>query len=217
MKHQIKLTKSDHTSLNGVAWYVGSTVEIPEGERGTKLYRGGMLHVYEGSTAEGAVVLGLMLDPIHDRIGDGSRAKLVRGEIVARDGQIKAGGHKFEVIQEIEVPKVTTEMRVRFSILCAQAVVRDAYPKWSAWAERWLSRDDRSWRSAAEADRVVMEIAPTAMDPAAWAALAASTAAAAEAASWAAMAITRNASRHDVDLSTLALRAIHEESTCECG
>jgi hypothetical protein len=42
----------------------------------------------------------------------------------------------------------TAEQRVKFAILCAQKVIGDTCPKWSEWAAKWLSGEDRTKKSA---------------------------------------------------------------------
>jgi len=44
------------------------------------------------------------------------------------------------------LPRVTTEQRVKFAILCAKAVYKDE--AFNLWADRWLSGDDRTLQSA---------------------------------------------------------------------
>lgn len=112
----IKLTTKDGYSIHGgVLWEVGKTVEIPECNRSLNLCSAGLLHVYEADS----VHLPLMLNPRHACIGPGIRAFVVSGIIVARDGQLKAGGHRFSVLRELLVPEITTEHRVLFAIMCA--------------------------------------------------------------------------------------------------
>ncbi len=44
------------------------------------------------------------------------------------------------------LPRVTTEQRVKFAILCAKAVYKDE--AFNLWADGWLSGDDRTLESA---------------------------------------------------------------------
>ena len=111
----IKLTDEHGSSREGTLWAIGCTVEIPERDRGLRLCSAGLLHVYEADS----VHLPLMLNPRHAHIKGPVRAFEVSGHIVAREGQLKAGGHCFRVIRELPVPEITTEQRVLFAIMCA--------------------------------------------------------------------------------------------------
>ena len=111
----VKLTTKAGKSKHGnVSWKVGKTVSIPKKQRGMQMCEPGMLHVYEGNVA-----LALMLDPYHANIGAEVRAFQVSGKIVQRDRQMKVAGHSFKVVRELCVPKITTEQRIVFALMCA--------------------------------------------------------------------------------------------------
>lgn len=57
------------------------------------------------------------------------------------------------VVDFLYSPATTDEQRVKFAILCAMEVCDDL--SWRQWAEKWLSGEDRSQRSAAESHRDV--------------------------------------------------------------
>jgi hypothetical protein len=101
-------------------------------------------------------------------------------------------------------------MRVRFAILCAKEVCADL--PWNAWADKWLSGEDRS------------EAAAGAAAEAAWAARAARAARAAEAAAaWAARAAyaaqaaaeAARAAGHGIDIFDIAEKACSGVHTFE--
>ena len=133
------------------------------------------------------------------------------GEIAIRDGQFKCGCKTLTTIGEIPLPKITTEMRVRFAIMCAQEVC--ACRTWNAWADKWLSGEDRSEAADAAAAREA-----DAARAAAWAAWAAEAAAyrsaqaaeaaaqAAAAAAWAAWA-AREVGHDGIDIFDIAEKA----------
>ena len=151
----------------------------------------GWIHAYEHP------LIAVLLNPIH---ADFKNPRLweAEGEVVLRDGQIKCGCKTLTTIREIPLPEITTEMRVRFAILCAKEVC--ACRAWNAWADKWLSGEDRT-RAAAKAARVWGRWAA-----AAWAA----RAAAFEEAEAAARAAAR-AARAGIDIFALAENACCSE------
>lgn len=209
----VKLTTAKAKSTYGdISWITGTTVSIPDDERGIILALPGLLHIYHGDTLTETLVLGLMMDPIHANIGSGVRAFAVAGDLVVSRPDL-AGAHKLEVGDEIEVVVPTQDQRLRFAILCAQIAVGDQYPEWNRWAENWLSGEDRSAEAAWEA-WAARDAWAAAWE--AWEALEAWEAARdawavrdAWAAAWAARAAARAAD--EINLGALALRAIKDE------
>jgi hypothetical protein len=136
------------------------------------LWRPGWIHAYEHP------LVAVLMNPIH---ADFKSPRLweAEGEIAIRDG-LKCGCATLTTVREIPLPAVTTEMRVRFGILCAKEVCTCF--SWNAWADRWLSGEDRSEAATGAA-------AEAAQAASAWAAAAAEAAAGAgKAAAWAAQA-----------------------------
>jgi hypothetical protein len=157
-----KLTDGDGKTRNDTQWGPGvSHSGTGEGE----LCGWGWIHAYEHP------LIAVLMNPIHARVKT-PRLWEAEGEVGLRDGQFKCGCKTLTTVREIPLPAVTTEMRVRFAIMCAQEVC--ACPSWNAWADKWLSGEDRS------------EAAAGAAAEAAWAARAARAARAAEAAAAAA-------------------------------
>jgi hypothetical protein len=162
-----KLTDGDGQTWGGTQWGPGiSHSGTGEGE----LCGPGWIHAYEHP------LIAVLLNPIHANFQN-PRLWEAEGEVGLRDGQIKCGCATLTTIREIPLPEITTEMRVRFAILCAKEVCTCL--SWNAWADKWLSGEDRSWASA---------------DAAAWAARAsAARASAARAAAWASEAASEAA------------------------
>ena len=182
-----KLTDGDGKTRNGTRWGPGVS-HSGTGEGG--LCGPGWIHAYEHP------LIAVLLNPIH------SDFKTIRlweaeGEVGVRDGQLKCGCATLTTIREIPLPEITTEMRVRFAILCAReastADAAEAWKAWNAWADKWLSGEDRSaaaaraaayaawkaaWKAADGAARAAYDAARAAYDAAAWAAEAADAAAA---------------------------------------
>ena len=164
MSNLYKLTDRDGQTWGGTQWGPGvSHSGTGEGE----LCGPGWIHAYEHP------LVAVLMNPIH---ADFKNPRLweAEGEVGLRDGQIKCGCKTLTTIREIPLPSITSEMRVRFAILCAKEVY--ACLSWNAWADKWLSGEDRS------------EAAAWAAAEAAWAAQAAAVWAAVWAAAWAAEA-----------------------------
>ena len=136
-----KLTDGDGKTRNDTQWGPGvSHSSTGEGE----LCGPGWIHAYEHP------LIAVLMNPLH---ADFKNPRLweAEGEIAIRDGQLQCGCKTLTTIREIPLPEITAEMRVRFAILCAKDVC--AYLAWNAWADRWLSGEDRT-QAAAEAARV---------------------------------------------------------------
>ena len=206
MANLYKLTDSCGKTRNGTQWGPGIS-HSGTGEGG--LCGPGWIHAYEHP------LIAVLINPIHANFKN-PRLWEAEGEIAIRDGQLKCGCKTLTTIREIPLPAITTEMRVRFAILCAKEVCAD--PAWIAWADKWLSGEDRTQAAAAIAARATVEARgvrwPT--EAAAWAARAAVEARAtiaaratvearaAEAAAWAAEAAV---AAGDTDIFALAEKA----------
>ena len=180
MSKLYKLTDSCGKTRNDTQWGPGvSHSGTGEGE----LCGPGWIHAYEHP------LVAVLMNPIH---ADFQNPRLweSEGEVGLRDGQLKCGCKTLTTVREIPLPSITTEMRVRFAILCAKEVCA-SYSAWNAWADRWLSGEDRSEAAAeaAWAAQAAAAQAAAAEASAVWAAAWAAEAAAyrsAEAAAWAA-------------------------------
>ena len=165
-----KLTDSYGKTCNDTQWGPGVS-HSGTGEGG--LCGPGWIHAYEHP------LIAVLLNPIH---ADFKKPRLweAEGEVVLRDGQLKCGCRTLTTVREIPLPEITTEMRVRFAILCAKEVCA-SYRAWNAWADKWLSGEDRT-QAAAKAAKAAAAV---------WAAVEArAEAEAAWAAGWAAEAGT---------------------------
>lgn len=174
---------------NELTWAVG--VEHKTAGTGTRLCTADVIHAYEHP------LIAVLMNPVHADFDPAKmRLFVAEGEIVAREGQLKCGVHALKIVEEIPVPVLTTEQRVKFAILCAKLVCKDA--AWNAWADKWLNGDDRS-AAAAEAAEAAAWAEATAW-AAAKAAKEAARAAAAEAAKAAAWAAAARAADTKLDL-----------------
>jgi hypothetical protein len=172
-----KLTDRDGQTWGGTQWGPGvSHSGTGEGE----LCGPGWIHAYEHP------LIAVLMNPIHARFQT-PRLWEAEGEVGLRDGQLKCGCKTLTTVREIPLPAVTTEMRVRFAILCAMEVC--AYRTWNAWADKWLSGEDRSEAAAGAAAEAASTPARAAQAAAGAAQAAQAAAGAAAEAAWAADAV----------------------------
>lgn len=157
-----KLTDGEGKTFGGTQWGPGVS-HSGTGEGG--LCGPGWIHAYEHP------LIAVLMNPIHSNFKN-PRLWEAEGEVGLRDGQLKCGCATLTTIREIPLPKITAEMRARFAILCAKDVC--ACHAWNAWADKWISGEDRS----AAAARAAADAAWKAADGAACAARAAAAAAA---------------------------------------
>ena len=193
-----KLTDRDGQTRNGTQWGPGvSHSGTGEGE----LCGPGWIHAYEHP------LIAVLMNPIHANFQN-PRLWEAEGEVGLRDGHLKCGCKTLTTVREIPLPAITTEMRVRFAILCAKEVC--ACLSWNAWADRWLSGEDRT-QAAAERARASAASAYDASYRSAWdaAAAAACAAEAAEDAAAAARAAAEAAMDvgHRIDFFEIAEKA----------
>ena len=163
---------------NELTWAVG--VAHKTAGTGTRLCTADVIHAYEHP------LIAVLMNTVHADFDPATmRLFVAEGEIVAREGQLKCGVHALKIVEEIPVPVLTTEQRVKFAILCAKCVCTDV--AWNAWADKWLSSEDRSaaaaWATAAAACAT------------AWAAKEAAAKAAAKGAAKAAIATKKTAAK----------------------
>ena len=163
MSNLYKLTDRDGQTWGGTQWGPGVS---HSGTGKGELCGPGWIHAYEHP------LIAVLMNPIHARFKN-PRLWEAEGEVGLRNGQLKCGCKTLTTIREIPLPAVTTEMRVRFAILCAKEVCADL--PWNAWADRWLSGEDRS--EAADAAAAAWSARAARARAAAWSA---------EAAAWAA-------------------------------
>ena len=194
-----KLTNKNMQTYGGCQWVLNEE-KTASGEG--DLCTAGWLHAYTHP------LLAALLNLIHADF-PAPRLFKAQGTVGKTDGQLKVGCTKLTLTEELPLPEITTNQRIRFAILCAQQVVSTTCPEWSKWAAGWLSGEDRS-QAAAQAAAAVRSAAAArsaAARSAAQAAWAAGTAA--EAAQWAWTAA--EAAGKELDLVALAEQAIREE------
>jgi hypothetical protein len=142
-----KLTDANLKTHGGCLWTVG---EWRHAAGDGELCGPGWLHCYDDP------LVGLMLNPAQAAI---KNPRLWRAE---RDGATldcygtKRGTQSLRLTEELVVPVITTEQRVKFGILPAKRVIPENTP-WHRWACRWLDGTDRSdvpvWEGRPPGDR----------------------------------------------------------------
>lgn len=131
-----KLTDDEGRTYGGCQW--GEGIEHTAAGTGD-LCTHGWIHAYTDP------LLAVLLNPIHAHFAN-PRLWEAEGEVGKTDHGLKVGCTQLRTVREIPLPGVTTEQRVRFGILAAQAVCRD--PAFGAWAVGWLTGADRSIEAA---------------------------------------------------------------------
>jgi hypothetical protein len=164
-------------------------------------------------------LLAVFMNPVHARIKNPILWE-GKGEGEAKFESEKCGFRKFTTLRQIPLPEVTDVQKITFGILCVKEVYKD--PSWNQWADKWLSGEDRTEASAANA-----YYAANAANAAAYAAANAARAAAnaeyvANAAADAARAAARAAAAYyasaasnaskgkELDFVSIALKAVKE-------
>jgi hypothetical protein len=131
-----KLTDENMRTYNDFQWEIGKTYET--NGRGD-LCGPGWLHAYTDP------LLAVLLNPIH---ADLKAPRLFRGEglVGKTDGGLKIGCSRMVLREELPLPQVTTEQRIKFAIYCALEVYKE--PNFTRWAQGWLAAADAAARAA---------------------------------------------------------------------
>jgi hypothetical protein len=197
---------------NATQWGIGVTSNADE-TLPPVLCTEGVIHAYESPE------LAILMNPIHADLTN-PRLWEAEGKIVAREGQLKVGCRSLTTTKELTLPECTTEIRVRFAILCALKIYEE--PGFVKWADEWLRNIDRSKaaaraaaraaeaEAAAEAARAAARVAETeAAWEAVWEAARAATARAeaARAAARTAEMAAAEAKNENIDLIDIAKKA----------
>ena len=129
-------------------WGEGVThrIELKEGQK-LKLCTDTCLHFYEDKH------VAILLNRLHSNFS-AHKMLLWEAEIPDEiewisDNKSKAGCTQLTTIRQIEKPVFTKNQKVYFAILCAKEVCEDK--SWNAWADKWISGEDRTEKSAAAA------------------------------------------------------------------
>ena len=129
-------TAHDRSFYGDCQWGAGVTHAV----EGPLIRCSNGIHVYTDP------LVGLFLNPTH---ADIHNPHIWEGE--AQGDQIadatKIVVRRFTALRMMNIPEPTTVQRVAFGILCAREMYTE--PFFAAWAESWLSKQDRSSAAAA--------------------------------------------------------------------
>jgi hypothetical protein len=90
-------------------------------------------------------LLAVLFNPIHANIADPVLYEIEIDAEAGTDG-LKGWCGAQRLVRRLPLPVITTEQRVEFAIRVAMPLTDD--PTWHAWAQRWLSGEDRSEAAA---------------------------------------------------------------------
>ena len=130
-----KLTNQNMQTYNGFQWKLGEWQEA-QGSSEKDLCTDGWLHCYDSP------LLAILQNPRH---ADIKNPRLWEVEVAGdfkNDKGLKCGYRKMRLVKEIKVPKITTEQKIKYAILCAKQVYLEK--KWNIWADNWLSNINRT-------------------------------------------------------------------------
>ena len=134
-----KLTNKDGYTKNRTLWGENITHEAT-GSSNQALCSDGWIHFYEHP------LIAVFMNPVHARLNEPRLYScLIEGEI-KKDGQLKSGCKKLTTLSRLPLPVITSEQRIEIGIRCAMIVYKEQH--WSLWAQKWLSGEDRTKKSA---------------------------------------------------------------------
>lgn len=143
-----KLTDKNGRTRGSTQWDLGISHE-PKGNPNQDLCSDGWIHWYTDP------LVAVLMGPIHGPFRMGARLWVAKAEgEIKTEGEesfiLQGGSRKVTMIEEISLPKIPHEARVRIAIKLAQKITGDRYPEWVEWAMGWLSGKDRSREPAIE-------------------------------------------------------------------
>ena len=134
-----KLTNKDGYTRNQTLWGENITHEAT-GPSNQALCSDGWIHFYEHP------LIAVLMNPIQAQFDEPRLYScLIEGEI-KKDGQLKSGCKKLTTLSRLPLPVITSEQRIEIGIRCTMIVYKEQH--WSLWAQKWLSGEDRTRKSA---------------------------------------------------------------------
>ena len=132
-----KLTDSNGQTKNNTQWGIGVTHSAVGSLK--VLCSSGWIHFYKDP------ILAIIMNPIHANFNN---PKLWECETSGKHlhEPLKSGCKTLTTIKEIPIPKISNVQKVIFAILCAKKIYKAK--KWNAWADKWISGEDRTETSA---------------------------------------------------------------------
>jgi hypothetical protein len=141
-----KLTDENLTTQNNTKWVINEWKETDGAKR--KLCNSSWLHAYED------IYVAAFIYQAHVNY---SNPRCFRAEGDGKflsDPDGKCGVTRLRLVEEISLPTITTEQRVKIAILCALEVCHEA--SFVTWANNWLSGKDRSKNAAYNATNAAL-------------------------------------------------------------
>ena len=154
-----KLTDSEGNTRNDTHWDIGVSHAVACGE--PKLCTSTVLHAYTSP------LLAALMNPVHANYQQ-PKCFVCEGDIAVTDGT-KVGCQSLKVTGTFELPVLTSVQKAAFGIYAALGVCKE--PKFTTWAELWLSGKDRSHNAAYAAATAATAAAAAAADAAVYAAV----------------------------------------------
>jgi len=130
-----KLTDSEGYTKNNTHWSVGTTHSL-EVKLNPQLCSRDVLHAYTSP------LLAALMYPAHIDFKN-TLCFTVDGEIAVTDGT-KVGCFSLTVTGTFVLPELSLTQRIAFGILCTLELLSGKDKKFTQWAEKWLSNEDRS-------------------------------------------------------------------------
>ena len=133
-----KLLDQELRSNNGqFQWEMGKeyTIEKP----GNEMCSDEVFHCYNHPA------LAVLFNILHANIKDPKLFEIEVPEFVNND-RLKYASKSQKLIKEIDLPVISINQRIEFAIKVAKIVCKDE--AWNAWADKWLSGEDRTEESA---------------------------------------------------------------------
>ena len=133
-----KLLDQELRSNNGqFQWEMGKeyTIEKP----GNEMCSDEVFHCYNHPA------LAVLFNVLHADIQNPRLFEIEVPEFV-NDDKLKYASKSQKLIKEIDLPVISINQRIEFAIKVAKIVCKDE--AWNAWADKWLSGEDRSEESA---------------------------------------------------------------------
>jgi hypothetical protein len=137
-----KLTTQENTTQNDTRWGVGITNFAANlNTHDYKLCTGDVIHAYEHP-------LIALIRNCQDANIENPKLWLAKGIVGVNNG-MKVGCKSLTIIDQLQIPEISLEQKIAFSIYIALAMCKDA--NFKIWAFNWLSNRDRSDAAAHDA------------------------------------------------------------------
>ena len=132
-----KLTNKNGKTKNNTQW--GPNITHSSTGNHKSLCSNGWIHFYTNP------FIAVLMNPIH---ADFKSPKLWECETSGEElhEELKSGCKTLTTIKEIPLPEISNVQRIAFSILCVKEIYKNK--EWNDWADKWLTGEDRSERSA---------------------------------------------------------------------